>query len=440
MFFHSLGPKAEQGLDIWLALNEKGILTTRRLPPQINSPYDEINPVWDEAAQCLTFGSNRPGTMGDGHFQILQGGRSLVGSQTTRSKVQFNPRRFGLLPLRYDWGHRLVGHDRKGKFGAVEVWEVEPDGGNTPASLVHLGHGRGCRAGSLDAVRQKQQTTRPGRDATRRRPMGVVLSSGQVIHYVYETSEGIHAEGTYALPASDSPSVVQQQMKWSPANNDIVVSCNLQDAEPIADNVTWSWNVVLEDIPTIAAEEWSRPELNEALTPTDPTIAEVQARRIVKFQSYPWWTDLQKEERDIAASILVQHQPISAEHWPDPFDHEDFNAYESSFKDLEERATDAVIQSVVSRAAADVIMEDASWDDALSAALDAGAEMGLCRLAREVLERSRNGCGLKRAQRPRNNTSRPRQERWLVMVCGLNNLGRMDRCLRTCTTSTGLRI
>ena len=44
----------------------------------------------------------------------------------------------------------------------------------------------------------------------------------------------------------------------------------------------------------------------------------------------------------------------------------------------EERATDAVIQSVVSRAAADVIMEDASWDDALSAALDAGQrERGL---------------------------------------------------------------
>ena len=31
----------------------------------------------------------------------------------------------------------------------------------------------------------------------------LVVSSGQVIHYVYETTEGIHVEGTYALPESD---------------------------------------------------------------------------------------------------------------------------------------------------------------------------------------------------------------------------------------------
>ena len=395
VLFHSLGPKAEQGLDIWLAsLNEKGDFDKpTRLPPQINSPYDEINPVWDEAAQCLTFGSNRPGTMGgmDIFKSCKEGG---AWSEAKPLGPRFNSIHDDLAYYPFDttgvtgW---LV-TTRKGEFGAVEVWEVEPDGGPTHPQQVWSTWDMGEDAVPGVLTLYDAKSNKPLARVEMQHDVGqwgVVLSSGQVIHYVYETSEGIHAEGTYALPASDSPSVVQQQMKWSPANNDIVVSCNLQDvAEPIADNVTWSWNVVLEDIPTIAAEEWSRPELNEALTPTDPTIAEVQARRIVKFQSYPWWTDLQKEERDIAASILVQHQPISAEHWPDPFDHEDFNAYESSFKDLEERATDAVIQSVVSRAAADVIMEDASWDDALSAALDAGAEMwASVGWPREVLER-----------------------------------------------------
>ena len=43
----------------------------------------------------------------------------------------------------------------------------------------------------------------------------LVVSSGQVIHYVYETTKGVHVEGTYALPESDGTTRVDQQMTWS---------------------------------------------------------------------------------------------------------------------------------------------------------------------------------------------------------------------------------
>ena len=66
LFYHSLGSKGETGLDLWMAsLNEEGGIGDReRLPVPINSEWDDQNPVWDPTSECLTFSSNRPGTVG----------------------------------------------------------------------------------------------------------------------------------------------------------------------------------------------------------------------------------------------------------------------------------------------------------------------------------------------------------------------------------------
>ena len=88
-------------------------------------------------------------------------------------------------------------------------------------------------------------------------------------------------------------------------------------------------------------------------------------KRIVKFQSYPWWTELQKEERDIAASILAEHASKPTKPWPAANGFDDAASYLTAIKALGEDAQTQVLQAIVSRAAADVILEDDSWDDAL---------------------------------------------------------------------------
>ena len=83
----------------------------------------------------------------DGHFQILQGGRSLVGSQTT-FKVQFNPRRFAYYP--FDTTRSQVGWSRQGMVNSVLLSGGRADGAQcTPSKLVHLGHGRDAVPGVL---------------------------------------------------------------------------------------------------------------------------------------------------------------------------------------------------------------------------------------------------------------------------------------------------
>ena len=66
VFYHSLGKKGEQGLDVWMALidNEGSFVDAQRLPKEINSGYDDAHPVWDAEEEVLYFSSNRPGTVG----------------------------------------------------------------------------------------------------------------------------------------------------------------------------------------------------------------------------------------------------------------------------------------------------------------------------------------------------------------------------------------
>ena len=57
LFCHSLGAKGAQGLDICIAtLDDEGSFSeTTALPGHVNSPFDDLNPVWDPSpnASCL---------------------------------------------------------------------------------------------------------------------------------------------------------------------------------------------------------------------------------------------------------------------------------------------------------------------------------------------------------------------------------------------------
>ena len=385
VLFHSLGPKAEQGLDIWVArLNDKGEFDKPiRLPNEVNGLYDEVNPVWDESSQCLTFGSNRPGTLGG--MDIFRACKE-DGAWTKAMPLgpSFNSVHDDLAyyPCIGDEVNGWLVTTRAGQFGAAEVWEVTLDG--IPATPLRLKStwdmGEEDLPGTLTLFDAQSDQALARVDLQQGSGQwDLVVSSGQVIHYVYETTEGIHVEGTYALPESAGPATVEQHMTWSSTRNDLGVSTRkldrqgALDSNPEAPSIAWGWDVVLDDIPTIAAEEWSTPD-GDVVTQMDVIPAEREGKRIVKFQSFPWWTELQKEERDIAASILSGHTAEPTEAWPEAADYSDLSSYLNALSEVGARAQTQVLQSIVSRAAADVIMEDMGWREALQGVLDGGAE------------------------------------------------------------------
>lgn len=382
VLFHSLGAKGEQGLDIWLAtVNDKGDFDKpSRLPNQVNSLYDEINPVWDESSQCLTFGSNRPGTLGG--MDIFQSCKEDgVWTQAMPLGPSFNSVHDDLAyyPCQGDEVNGWLVTTRAGEFGAVEVWEVTLDG--LPAKPLRLKStwdmGDEALPGTLTLYdAQSDRALAKVELQQGRGQWDLVVSSGQVIHYVYETKKGVHVEGTYALPESDGTTRVDQQMTWSSDRQDLSVTTQLRPTQS-EDNLnpestSWGWDVVLDDVPTLAAEEWSLPDV-DAVAQLEVMPAEKAAKRVVQFQSYPWWTELQKEERDIAASILSEHVSSPAQSWPEANEFDDPATYLTAIKALGEDAQAQILQTIVSRAAADVIMEDDAWDDALRGVLDLGA-------------------------------------------------------------------
>jgi hypothetical protein len=383
VLFHSLGSKGEQGLDIWVAtLNEKGQFDKPiRLPNEVNSAYDEIHPVWDESTQCLTFASNRPGTLGG--MDIFQSCKEH-GAWTDAKALgpSFNSVHDDLAyyPCVGDEINGWLVTTRSGEFGAVEVWEVTLDG--LPIKPLQLKSswdmGDEALPGTLTLFdAQTDQTLAKVELQQGRGQWDLVVSSGQVIHYRYETTEGIHVEGTYALPESDGTTRVDQQMTWSPSSNDLTVttqlSPQLSESKLTDEPISWGWDVVLDDIPTLAAEEWAEPDVDE-VAQLEVKQTESSEKRIVKFQSYPWWTELQKEERDIAASILTEHVSNPAKSWPEAKEYDDPASYMSAIESLGLDAQSQILQTIVSRAAADVIMEDDAFDDALQGVLDLGAE------------------------------------------------------------------
>ena len=383
VMFHSLGAKAEQGLDIWVAtVNDKGDFDKPiRLPKQVNGPYDEINPVWDEHSGCLTFASDRPGTLGG--MDLFQSCKvDGVWTQAVPLGPSYNSVHDDLAyyPSQGNEVNGWLVTTRAGEFGAVEVWEVTLDGFPDKPLQLKSTWDMGDEALPGTLTLYDAQTDQALAKVELRKGRGqwdLVVSSGQVIHYVYETAEGMHVEGTYALPESDGNTRVDQHMTWSPARKDVSVTTQLHSSLSMdhlsQEPALWGWDIVLNEIPTLAAQEWSMPDV-DAIAQMQVLPVENAGKRIVKFQSYPWWTELQKEERDIAASILAEHDPKPTQSWPEAVDFDEPESYLDEIMALGEDAQIQILETIVSRAAADVIMEDQAWEDALQGVLDMGVE------------------------------------------------------------------
>ena len=371
VFFHSLGAKGEQGLDLWVGqMDSNGEFSeAQRLPESVNSKDDDMHPVWDPESQCLHFASNRPGTVGgldifktcrvDGVWEQAKPLGPLYNS--VHDEWAYYP------PSASSSGWLLTG--REAAYGGTQVWEVMLDG--EPESPVLLTTNWVVDGESVPGVLTlfdaESDETLAQLELTE--PSGawdLVVGSGQVVRYSFVTESGQVMEGTYALPDVSGPSALTQRMVMTLVDGEPFL-----DARPVTKkgtsqpNLTWGWDLVTNET---VVPEWRPlpaivdPEVVEAVLP-------VQERPVKQFQSYPWWTEVQREERALAAhvlsSFLPEWEPVALD--PTPF--ETLKAYEEALLESREEVMSRATEALLSLAAADVLLNETPWSEAFDAAL-----------------------------------------------------------------------
>ena len=374
LYHHGIDGKGTGGLDVFSAdVAEGGFLNHQRLPAPVNSKFDEKNPVWDANSRTLFFSSNRPGTMGGFDlFQTQWDGENWTDPEPLGPLFNSVHDDLAIYPGSETYSGWLV-TNREGVFGAPEVWEFaldgapqrpvvlttqwEVDGEVVPGTLVVYDAESAQPLASIKITQEKGQ-------------WDLALASGQTIRYQFTGKDGLQVEGTYALPQTEEAGVVRQRMTMTHSNEATTLK-----ASPLAQNVEaqsglkWGWN--------LATAQPAQPEWRLWEPDDEPVLlaAELPAkeRRLVKFQSYPWWTETQNEERAIAASLLSAYTP----NWAmDPVPPNDFgspSAWRMARQNQAQNIEDAAVEALLSLAAAEVLGQEAAWEEALSVAIDRAA-------------------------------------------------------------------
>ncbi|MGB1099815.1 MAG: hypothetical protein ACPGYS_02785 [Flavobacteriales bacterium] len=372
LFCHSLGAKGARGLEICIAtLDDEGAFSeTTALPGHVNSPYDDLNPVWDPSTQCLVFASNRPGTVGG--FDLFQTCRQEgVWSMPNSLGPMFNSVHDDLAyfaPFDEASGWLVTG--RQGEYGGVEVWEVSLDG--APWIPVNLNtqwavSGEVVPGTMTLADAQTNETLAVVGLEQERGQWNVVVGAGQVLRYSFESTDGDIVEGTYAVPHADVPSSVTQSMVMTTVDGAPFLDARplTQEAVPNPD-LAWGWDLVLDQIHEVEVEAWEPQQ--EVVQEAVVAQAEPE-RRVVQFQSYPWWTDVQKEERAIAASMLSKHVAPRGLNVPKSQDFDALPKYRMALEQAQQDVMSEAVASVLSVAAKEVIVEETPWEEALAMAM-----------------------------------------------------------------------
>ena len=196
----------------------------------------------------------------------------------------------------------------------------------------------------------------------------VVVGAGQVLRYSFETVDGNIVEGTYAVPQADAPSSVTQSMVMTTVDGAPFLDARplTQEAVPNPD-LAWGWDLVLDQIHEVEVEAWE-PQEEVA---SEAVVAQAEPeRRVVQFQSYPWWTDVQKEERAIAASVLSKHVAPRGLNVPKPQDFDALPKYQTALEQAQQDVISEAVASVLSVAAKEVILEETPWEEALAMAMN----------------------------------------------------------------------
>ena len=373
LFFHSLGAKGAQGLELCIAtLDGEGEFSeTAALPAHVNSPYDDLNPVWDPSTQCLVFASNRPGTVGG--FDLFETCRQNgTWSAPTSMGPMFNSVHDDLAyyPPQGDMSGWLV-TGRQGEYGGVEVWEVALEG--APRIPVNLNTQWAVSGevvpGTLTlSDAQTNEALAVVGLAQDRGQWNVVVGAGQVLRYAFETTDGDLIEGTYAVPVADAPASVTQAMVMTTVDGAPFLDARplTQEAAPNPE-LSWGWDLVLDHIRTVEVEAWE-PQVD--MSEVDAVAEVAPKRRTVQFQSYPWWTEVQKEERAIAASILSKLVTPRGNHVPQVQDYDALSTYQAALEQASEDVMSEAVSAILSVAASQVILDETPWEEALSLAMN----------------------------------------------------------------------
>lgn len=378
LFYHSLGSKGSSGLDVHVAtLDEsKSFGDAVSLPDHVNSPWDEVNPVWDPSSQCLVFGSNRPGTVGG--FDLFQTCREKGSWSTPKSlgpmfnsvhnELAYYPAGLGVS------GWLVTG--RQAAYGGVEVWEVELDG--APMVPVQLSTQWSVAGEAIPGTlrlsdAQSNQALAKVELDKERGQWSLVVGAGQVLRYEFTAYDGTTMEGTYAVPEADAPSLVTQNMvmTWVDGSPFLDARPLTQEAQPNPD-LTWGWDVVHDQINTLVMEDWTPPMDKEVVQEATPASTK---RKVIQFQSYPLWTEVQKEERAIAANVLSKHVTLAESGLPPAEEHATPSAFNKALEQAQKDLFSDAVMSVLSVAAKDVLLEEKPWEEALSEALDRAAAL-----------------------------------------------------------------
>jgi len=372
LFFHSLGSKGSQGLDLHVAMldSDGAFAETAPLPSHVNSPWDEVHPVWDPSSECLIFASNRPGTVGG--FDLFRSCRQ-AGVWTAPESLgpMFNSVHDDLAyyPADGDLSGWLV-TGREAAYGGIEVWEVQLNG--EPQIPVHLNTKWQVDGEVVPGTLRLSdaQTDEPLAEVQLEEARGqwnLVVGAGQVLRYAFETNDGQVIEGTYAVPSANEPSAVAQTMVMSVTDGAPFLEAKplTQEATPSPD-LAWGWGLALDAIHEIEVEAWAPEE-------AEPMVANHEddkpARRVVQFKSYPWWTEVQKEERAIAASLLSKYVVGEEMELPRAEEFGQLSEYQGALQGAQEALMDEAVTAITAVASKDIILNETPWEEALSAAV-----------------------------------------------------------------------
>lgn len=253
VFFHRRAKHGHE--DLWeVSVDEAGLLTNPSiLPEPVNSPYDDVNPVWVEAEQALYFASNRPGSLGG--FDVWRSERMEHGwsdpvSLSPEVNSPFNE---------WAWFPQLAGREHDGNDGSrstswlvtdresglmeVGVWEVEVSAPQSPVDWVaHWEIRDASLPGTLlvsDASTDRLLAKLEVAKTTGSWP--VELAAGGVYRVGFENGRDVRALGTLALPPATDPYVANQtlQLDWV-AGRPVMRASNLRMTSPSEGAAMWS--------------------------------------------------------------------------------------------------------------------------------------------------------------------------------------------------------
>ena len=136
-------------------------------------------------------------------------------------------------------------------------------------------------------------------------------------------------------------------------------------------SLKWGWDMVINEVQTLEVQTWAVEEKT-------PLVAEESiqpARRIVQFNSYPWWTETQQEERAIASNFLSTYVPNPQIFWPEASNYKNMASYRDAIESLNETTIDHAVNAALALASVDVLKDETPWEEALKKAMLQASEL-----------------------------------------------------------------